>query len=94
MPKKLKIPERFFAEFVVVLRGQADGPLIYLKWEHGKLVVVHGPPQPDPRFHELANAFAVLTAAGAMEPEVSTQIAGVLQPVIEQHLYGALKGLR
>jgi hypothetical protein len=85
-----KLPDRFFAEHVVVISGQADGPLILLKWVDGKLVVVKPPPEPDPRFKEVSRILGVLTAAAHFDAPVSAQIAHALQPVLEQHLSNVL----
>ena len=55
-----KLPDRFFAEHVVVISGQADGPLIILKWVDGKLVIVKPPPEPEPWFKEVSRMLGVL----------------------------------
>jgi hypothetical protein len=85
-----KLPDRFFAEHVIVIGGQADGPLIFLKWVNGKLVIVKPPPPPDPWFKDFSRVLNVLGAASQMKLEVSQQIAQALQPMLEQHLSGVL----
>jgi hypothetical protein len=88
-----KLTDRFFAEHVVVISGQADGPLVILKWVDGKLVVVKPPPEPDPRFNEFSQLLNVLNVATRFNADVSKQIAHALQPLVEQHLSNALEGM-
>ncbi|MDB5826054.1 MAG: hypothetical protein JWQ73_274 [Variovorax sp.] len=92
MPK-LKLPDRFFAEHVVVLQGQAGGDVVLLKWVNGKLVVVKVPIGPDPRLVDLSRAIGVIGAAANFHGEVANQVAHALQFTVEQGLEHAMEGM-